>query len=58
MAETAETILNKDVDGGVETVLLDLLARIEELESRPQVVPSRYTMEYPGGVVATYLLEP
>lgn len=34
MAETAETILSKDVDGGVETVLLDLVARIEDLERR------------------------
>ncbi len=59
MLETAATILSKNVDGGVEDVVLDLLARIEALESRPSeaMVPEKYTMHFPGGIVKTYVLE-
>ncbi len=66
MLETSTTILAKNVDGGVEDVLLDLLARIVVLENsidvlagltHEQAIPSRYTMEYPGGIVAAFVRE-
>ena len=56
MPETPTTILAKNVDGGVEDIVLDLLARIEALEARPQSFPLGYTMTYPGGVVVKYAL--
>lgn len=52
------------MDAGIDelkaTLLTDLLARIEALESRSvpaQAIPSRYTMEYPGGIVASFVRE-
>ena len=54
MPETSTTILAKNVDGGVEDIVIDLLARIEALEARPQTFPDGYTMSYPDGVVVKY----
>lgn len=55
MTETSESILDKNVDGGVETILLDLLARIKVLEARPANMKiERQVVYYTEGEPDTY----
>ncbi len=66
MTETAASILAKDVDGGVEEVVLDLLARIEALQAQIATIdlapavrrPVRYIAEYDDGSRDTFDLVP
>lgn len=50
MTETSLSILAKDVDGDVEDIVLDLLARIVALEARPAGrVIAEQTVRYEEG---------
>ncbi len=61
MTETAETIRSKNVDGGVEAVLLDLVKRLEAMEKRPMAHPDEYALRWGTGadrIEIVYLPEP